>query len=91
MNIDLKGVTKGAAVDSLIEQLGLNRESVAGIGDTLGDMSIREAVGFFACPANAVPGLKAVADYVSPFPDVQGMLDIFERPELQRTCRHDTP
>ncbi len=91
LNIDLKGVTKGAAVIGLIEQLGLNRESVAGIGDTLGDMSIREAVGFFACPANAVPGLKAVADYVSPFPDVRGMLDILERPELQRTCRHDTP
>ncbi len=84
LNIDLKGVTKGAAVTGLIEQLGMHRETVAGIGDTLGDLSIREAVGFFACPANAVPGLKAVADYVSPYSDVRGMLDIFNRPEMQR-------
>lgn len=84
LNIDLKGVTKGAAVSGLIRQLGLSRETVAGIGDTLGDMSIREAVSFFACPANALPGLKAVADYVSPYPDVRGMLDIFRQPQLQR-------
>ena len=84
LNIDLKGVTKGAAVTGLIEELGLNRDTVAGIGDTLGDLSIRDAVGFFACPANAVPGLKAVADYVSPYPDVHGMLDILSQPQMQR-------
>ncbi len=84
LNIDLKGVTKGAAISGLIHKLGLSRETIAGIGDTLGDMSIRDSVGFFACPVNAVPELKAVADYVSPYPDVCGMLDILRRPEMQR-------
>ncbi len=84
MNIDLRGVTKGGAICGLQDELGLSKAECAGIGDTAGDLSIREAVGFFACPANAVDAVKRVADYVSPYPDVRGMLDIFERPEMQR-------
>jgi hydroxymethylpyrimidine pyrophosphatase-like HAD family hydrolase len=45
----------------------------------MGDMAIREAVSFFACPANADPKLKTYADYVSPHEDVDGVLDILER------------
>jgi hypothetical protein len=41
-------------------------------------------VGFFACPANARPAIKDVADYVSPHPLLQGVLDILDRPEFQR-------
>ncbi len=84
LNIDFKGVTKGAAIKRLLDDLGLQRDEAAGIGDTMGDISIRDAVAFFACPANAVPGIKAVADYVSPYADIRGMLDILERPELRR-------
>ena len=84
INIDLPGVTKGSAIRRLLGDLGIVREEAAGIGDTLGDLSIREAVGFFACPSNAVDALKQVADYVSPHPDIRGMLDILERPEMRR-------
>ena len=52
---------------------------MVGIGDTLGDMAIRESVGFFACPSNADPALKKVADYVSPLTEVEGVLDILAR------------
>ena len=83
LNIDFKGVTKGAAIQRLLAQLGMGKEETAGVGDTMGDISIREAVGFFACPANAVPGIKEVADYVSPYPDIRGVLDILKRPEIQ--------
>lgn len=84
LNIDLPGVTKGGAIRKLLGDLGIPREQAAGMGDTLGDLSIREEVGFFACPSNAVDALKRVADYVSPYPNIQGMLDILERPELHR-------
>ncbi|HDP34324.1 MAG TPA: hypothetical protein ENN29_04350 [Candidatus Hydrogenedentes bacterium] len=86
LNIDFKGVTKGAAIQRLMRELGLNRDEAAGIGDTLGDISIREAVAFFACPANAVNALKETADYVSPYPDIRGVLDILKRPELSGAC-----
>ncbi len=82
VNIDLPGVTKGGAIRKLLGDLGITRREAAGMGDTLGDLSIREEVGFFACPANAVDALKRVADYVSPYPNIEGMLDILERPEL---------
>jgi HAD superfamily hydrolase (TIGR01484 family) len=84
LNISLAGVDKGAAIAELLERLGVVREQVAGIGDTEGDLPLREAVGFFACPANARPAIKAVADYVSPYPLLEGVLDILARPEFQR-------
>lgn len=85
LNIDFKGVTKGAAIQRLQQQLDMSPDETAGIGDTMGDSSIREAVAFFACPANAVPGIKEVADYVSPYPDIQGVLDILSHTKLQRS------
>lgn len=85
LNISLAGVNKGAAIEQLLRQLGVRREEVAGIGDTEGDLPLREAVGFFACPSNAVPALREVADYVSPYPMLEGALDILQRPELKRT------
>lgn len=84
LNISLAGVSKGAAVRHVMDELDLGPEDVAGIGDTDGDLPLREAVGFFACPANSTPAVRAVADYVSPHPELEGMLDILDRPELQR-------
>ncbi|MBN2311404.1 MAG: HAD hydrolase family protein [Candidatus Hydrogenedentes bacterium] len=84
LNISLAGVDKGSTLRALFSELGVGREDVAGIGDSEGDLPLREAVGFFACPANARSCLKAVADYVSPYEDIEGMLDILQRPEVQR-------
>ena len=84
LNVSLAGVNKGAALGALMEELKAGREQLAGIGDTAGDLPLREAVGWFACPANALPEIKAVADYVSPYPLLEGVLDILARPELTR-------
>jgi hydroxymethylpyrimidine pyrophosphatase-like HAD family hydrolase len=79
VNCDLQFVTKRTGIERLIKRCGLNKERLAGIGDTLGDIAIRESVGFFACPANADPELKKVADYVSSEAEVDGVLDILSR------------
>lgn len=79
INCDLDFVSKATGIDRLTRHTGLQRESLAGIGDTMGDLAIRERVAFFACPANADEGLKRHADYVSPLPEVEGVLDILER------------
>jgi hydroxymethylpyrimidine pyrophosphatase-like HAD family hydrolase len=84
LNISLLGVDKGAALGAVLAELDCPREAAAGIGDTEGDLPLREAVGWFACPANARDSIKAVADYISPYPTVRGMLDILQRPELRR-------
>lgn len=85
LNISLAGVNKGRAIHWLLDELKIGREQAAGIGDTVGDLALRDAVGFFACPANAQPEIMEVADYISPYPLMQGVLDILERPEFQRT------
>ena len=79
INLDLAHVSKGTGIGRLMAMTGLTRERSCGIGDTLGDMAIRERVAWFGCPANAVDALKAVADYVSPHEEIEGVLDIVER------------
>lgn len=84
LNISLAGVDKGRALTALMDTLGATHDEVAGIGDTVGDIPLRNAVGFFACPGNSQPGLKEVADYISPYPNIEGVLDILKRPEIRR-------
>lgn len=81
LNISLKGVSKGSALEWLRGELGVHRGECAGIGDTEGDLALRDAVGWFACPANAQPAIKEVADYISPHPVTEGVMDILRRIE----------
>ena len=85
LNISLAGVDKGSTLAALLDELGVSREEVAGIGDSEGDLPLRDAVGFFACPANAQPSVKAAADYISPYENLEGVLDMLTRPEFQRS------
>lgn len=79
INCDLDHVSKGTGIARLMQAAGLQRQRLAGVGDTLGDLAIRERVEWFACPANAVPELRQVADFVSAHAEVEGVLDILER------------
>ncbi|NIA14356.1 MAG: HAD hydrolase family protein [Nitrospiraceae bacterium] len=83
LNISLNGVDKGSTLRMLLDELGATHDEVAGVGDSVGDLPLRNAVGFFACPANADLEVKAAADYVSPYENIDGMLDILTRSELQ--------
>lgn len=78
LNISLAGVNKGEAIKLVLNELGSNRNEAVGIGDTLGDLAIREQVDFFACPSNAHQEIKPYADYISPYPDILGVLDILQ-------------
>ncbi len=79
INCDLVHISKATGIDRLLAAHGLARQQLAGIGDTMGDLAIRERVRFFACPANADPRLRAVADYTSPHEVADGVVDILER------------
>ncbi len=79
INCDLAHVSKGTAIDRLMHHTGLTRERLAGIGDMPSDLAIRDRVSWFACPANAVDEVKARADYVSPYAETRGVVDILER------------
>jgi len=80
LNISLAGVNKGEGIKWILNELGSHRGEAVGIGDTLGDLAIREQVDFFACPANAHQEIKEYADYISPYSDILGVLDILQQP-----------
>ncbi len=47
-----------------IKELNLTLENVAYIGDDVNDLEIINAVGFSACPSDAVDAIKSKVDYV---------------------------
>lgn len=79
INIEPANVSKATGIERLMAATGLTRDRLAGIGDTMGDLAIREHVGHFACPANAQDDLKPHADFVSERDEVAGVLDILDR------------
>jgi len=83
VNCDLAHVSKGTGIARFREVTGLAQARLAGIGDTMSDLAIREQVACFAVPANAQDELKACADYVSPHHGIEGVLDILEQPAMR--------
>ncbi|MEZ6318554.1 MAG: HAD hydrolase family protein [Phycisphaerales bacterium] len=79
INVEPLAVSKATGLDRAIAHANLDPKRLAGIGDTMSDLPIRERVAFFACPANAAADLKPHADYVSPYEEARGVVDILER------------
>lgn len=59
------GVSKGSALDQLIELTGVERERVIAIGDYCNDIEMMKAAGLGVATANAHPLLKETADVTS--------------------------
>lgn len=78
INCDLPHVSKSTGIDRLVAMMGLDPNRLAGIGDTPADAAIADRVAYFCCPANASPGIKPRANYISPHEEAKGVLDILE-------------
>ncbi len=65
VHIKDRRVDKGRALAKVMERLGLRREEVAAVGDSISDLPMFEVAGFRASVANGVPELKAESDFVS--------------------------
>ncbi len=73
------GIDKGQGVRWLAELVGISLDDMAGIGDSPPDLSFLRIVGRAAAPANAHPKVKACVDYVSPYANGGGVVDIIRR------------
>lgn len=59
---------------------GLTPEEVAYVGDDIPDVMAMQEVGLRACPADAAPDIKAIANYISPVAGGYGVgRDIIEQ------------
>ncbi len=56
---------KGAALQTMIADLGVTLDQTAFMGDDLADLPALELAGFSACPSDAVPEVRAVVDHVA--------------------------
>ncbi len=58
---------KTIALTKLANELNIDFENIAFVGDDLNDLEVLKIVGFAACPQNAVSAVRAVADFVSTY------------------------
>jgi hydroxymethylpyrimidine pyrophosphatase-like HAD family hydrolase len=78
VDITPAGIDKGAGIRFLAEEIGVSLTSALAIGDSQGDLPMLASVGHPACPANADDRVKEIAEYVSPLPATEGVLDILD-------------
>jgi 3-deoxy-D-manno-octulosonate 8-phosphate phosphatase (KDO 8-P phosphatase) len=66
-NVFLGVSDKVAVYNSFLEQYKLNASEVLFMGDDIPDLKVMKLVGIATCPADAVPEIKAVSQYISPY------------------------
>jgi len=71
--------TKQYAIKKLAEILGIDTKEIIAIGDHYNDFSLFMACGLKVAMGNAVDDLKAIADYVAPSVDDDGVADVIKR------------
>ncbi len=70
-----------------LQLFGLKPNQICYMGDDLPDLQILRKVGLSACPADAVPEILNVVDYVSPIPGGRGCVrDVVEKVLKTQGC-----
>jgi 5-amino-6-(5-phospho-D-ribitylamino)uracil phosphatase len=78
VNLVAPGVSKGQAIEALRAHYGLARDEVVGAGDAPNDLPLFEAVGFRIVMGNASAEIRALADYVAPDVEEDGLATAIE-------------
>lgn len=65
---------KVAAVKYICQKCGLDLAKVAYIGDDINDLEVIKMVGFGCCPADAIPQVKEVADFITKAKGGEGVI-----------------
>jgi HAD superfamily hydrolase (TIGR01484 family) len=73
------GLDKGIGLEWLADFLQVEVQEIAGIGNDKSDLSFLRLVGFSACPNNSESEVKASVDYVSPYNNGKGVINVLER------------
>lgn len=71
--------TKGTALKKLAESIGINREQVMAIGDSLNDLDMIKYAGWGVAMDNALPEVKAAARYVTKSNEDDGVAEAIEK------------
>jgi Cof subfamily protein (haloacid dehalogenase superfamily) len=73
------GTSKGAGLAWLLDHLGIPAEEVLALGDAENDVEMLRLAGIGVAMANAMPMVKAAADYIVSSNDQDGVAEALER------------
>lgn len=79
LNILAAGVSKGKALEALVNHLGISLAEVIAIGDGSNDIPLLSTAGLAIAMGNATDTVKAVADHVTEDVDHSGLAKAIER------------
>lgn len=81
MDIDVTNAkaTKQHGVLQVAEILGIDTKQIIGIGDGYNDFPLLMACGFRVAMGNAIDDLKAIADYIAPTVEEDGLAHVIEK------------
>jgi hypothetical protein len=71
--------TKLHSVVKIAELLGIKTSEIIGIGDHYNDFALLEACGLKVAMGNAIPELKAIADFIAPTVEEDGVATVIEK------------
>ena len=73
------GVNKASGLTAALKKMGLSPHNAVGVGDAENDHAMLKLCEFSAAVSNALPALKASADWVTPADHGQGVAQLIER------------
>lgn len=79
LSITNPDATKHHGILKFAEALGISTKEIIGIGDHANDFPLLMACGLKVAMGNAVPDIKAIADYIAPTVDEDGVADVIEK------------
>jgi len=79
LDISHATATKQHGILEVAKQLGIETHEIIGVGDGHNDFPLLMACGLKVAMGNAVPDLKAIADYIAPTVDEDGVADVIEK------------
>lgn len=90
-HIYMRAKDKVARLEELVLATGIPAEAMAYIGDDVPDVPVMRRVGLAVAPADAVPEVKAVAHYISPYDGGYGVVrDLIEQTMKAQDCWGDS-
>src|SRR3989338_9589558 len=79
IHITHEDAAKEIALHKIVDLLGINLSEVAAIGDSYNDFSLLTSAGLKIAMGNAVDEIKAIADYIAPSYQEDGVADAIEK------------
>ena len=73
------GVSKGSALEAMVETLGISLGETIAVGDNWNDLEMIEAAGLGVAMGHAPAGVRARAGYVCPTVEEEGVREVIER------------